>query len=228
MHSLDQGVGRILDAIDETGIAENTFVLFSSDNGGVPGIGENSPLRGGKATLFEGGIRVAAAVRWPTVIPAGARINVPLANIDILPTLMRIARVERYTGKPLDGLDVFDVLTGRKPELDRELFNYIGQEGPDREYVSYMTNEWKMIVYGPDVTDSEADDSARQRFLFRIAEDIGEERNLIAENSELADSMYQKIKEFRSLQPEGAVRPYREGRDDPKFVAPTHWRMAGE
>ena len=228
MHSLDQGVGRILDAIDETGIAENTFVLFSSDNGGVPGIGENSPLRGGKATLFEGGIRVAAAVRWPTVIPAGARINVPLANIDILPTLMRIARVERYTGKPIDGLDVFDVLTGRKPELDRELFNYIGQEGPDREYVSYMTNEWKMIVYGPDVTDSEADDSARQRFLFRIAEDIGEERNVIAENSELADSMYQKIKEFRSLQPEGAVRPYREGRDDPKFVAPTHWRMAGE
>lgn len=228
VHSLDQGIGRILDAIDEAGIASNTFVLFSSDNGGVPGVGENTPLRGGKATLFEGGIRVAAAVRWTSVIPAGQSIDTPLANIDILPTLMRIAGVERYTGKPLDGLDVFDVLTGREPALDRELFNYIGQEGPDREYVSYMTNEWKMMVFGPDVTDAGADDSARQRFLFRITEDIGEERNLVAENPELADSMYRKIKEFRSLQPESAVAPYTEGRDDPSFVVPNRWQMAGE
>ncbi len=228
MHSLDQGIGRILDAIDETEIADNTLVLFSSDNGGVRGVGENTPLRGGKATLFEGGIRVAAAVRWASVIPAGQRINVPLANIDILPTLMRVAGVERYTGKPLDGLDVFDVLTGRQPELDRELFNYIGQEGADQEYVSYMTNEWKMLVYGPDVRDSGADESARQRFLFRIDEDIAEERNLVAEHSQLAESMYQKIKEFRSLQPEDAVPPYGQGRGDPSFVAPVRWQMSGE
>ena len=228
VHALDQGVGQILDAIDDTGISERTFVLFSSDNGGVPGIGENTPLRGGKATLFEGGIRVPAAARWTSVIPAGQRIRIPLANIDILPTLMRIAGIERYTGKTLDGLDILDVLTGRQTELDRELFNYIGQEGADREFVSLITRQWKMVVYGTDVTDSEVDDSTRQRYLFRIDEDIAEERNLIEEHSQLADSMYQKIKVFRSLQPANAVPPYRHGRDDSAFVAPHRWQMAGE
>lgn len=228
VHALDQGIGRILDALDESGIAENTFVLFSSDNGGVRGIGENTPLRGSKATVFEGGIRVAAAVRWPQRIPSGERIETPLANIDVLPTLMRIAGIEATGAKPLDGLDVLDVLTGAQPELERELFNYIGQEGVDREHISYMTNDWKMVVYGPDVTDSEADDAARQRFLFRIAEDLGEERNLLAEHAEQAASMYDKIVAFRALQPDGAVPPYSVGRHDPAFQAPPKWRMPGE
>lgn len=227
VHALDQGVGTILDAIDRAGIAHRTFVLFSSDNGGVPGIGENAPLRGGKATVFEGGIRVAAAARWTGRIPAGLTIDAPLANIDMLPTAMRLAGVERYRGKPLDGLDVLDVLTGRQVGLERELFNYIGQEGPDREHISFMTNEWKMIVVGPDVTDSSAAESDRQRFLFRISEDISESENLVASRPELAASMYGRILEFRALQPEGAVLPYAAGRDS-GFRAPPLWRMPGE
>ena len=228
VHSLDQGVGRILDAIDQAGISHNTFVLFSSDNGGVRGVGENTPLRGGKATVFEGGIRVAAAARWPRQIPAGRQVDAPLANIDILPTVMRMAEVERYHGKPIDGVDILDVLTGRQETIERDLYNYIGQEGIHREYISYMTNEWKMIVFGPDVTDESADDSARQRFLFHISDDRSEERNVVAENSELAASMYERIKEFRALQPEGAVPPYLQGRDSPGFNAPKRWQMRGE
>ena len=228
VHSLDQGVGKVLDAIDEAGIVRNTFVLFTSDNGGVRGIGENTPLRGSKATVFEGGIRVVAAARWPSRIPVGGKITVPLANIDILPTVMRMAGVDRYHGKPIDGLDVLDVLTGRQETLDRELFNYIGQEGAHREQVSYMTNEWKMVVVGPDVTDAGGDDSARQRFLFRISEDMSEQRNVLAEHPELAASMYGKIKEFRALQPQRAVPPYAHGRNDPGFKAPKHWELPGE
>ena len=227
VHALDQGVGRVLDAIEQNGIAERTFVLFSSDNGGVRGIGENTPLRGGKATVFEGGIRVAAAARWPTKIPAGLKIDTPLANIDVLPTVMRMAGIERYTGRPIDGIDMLDLLTGRQQSLDRDLFNYIGQEGRDREYVSYMTTDWKMLVFGRDVTDESADESSRRRLLFRIAEDIGEERNVIDEYPEVARSMYQKIKEFRSLQPQDAVPPYQQGRDA-GFKAPPRWRMPGE
>ena len=228
VHSLDQGIGRILDAIDQAGISGETFVLFSSDNGGVRGVGENVPLRAGKATVFEGGIRVAAAARWTGKIPAGRRVEVPVANIDVLPTVMRIAGIERYTGKPLDGVDVLDLLTGRQEHLDRELFNYIGQEGADREQVSYMTNDWKMIVIGPDVTDDSADESKRQQFLFRISEDMAEESNVLDANPELAASMYEKIKEFRSLQPENSVPPYNVGRTDSGFKAPAHWRMPGE
>lgn len=228
VHSLDQGIGRILDALDETGATGNTFVLFSSDNGGVRGIGENTPLRGGKATVFEGGIRVAAAARWPGRIPAGQRITVPLANIDILPTLMRVAGVQRYTGKPHDGLDILDVLAGQEEDLNRELFNYIGQEGSHREHISYMTGEWKMVVVGPDVTDDSVAESTRQRFLFRISEDLAEERNLVGEHPDRAESMYRKIREFRALQPDGAVPPYTVGRDAPGFEPPRHWQMPGE
>ena len=228
VHSLDQGVGKILDVIDQAGISQDTFVLFSSDNGGVRGVGENTPLRGGKATVFEGGIRVAAAARWPSRIPAGRKIDVPLANIDILPTVMRMAGVEKYNGKPIDGVDILDVLAGTQESLDRELFNYIGQDGTDTESISYMTNEWKMIVFGPDVTDESADDSARQRFLFHISDDVAEERNLLEENPELAESMYKKIQEFRALQPRDGVPPYSQGRDASSFKAPPHWQMPGE
>ena len=228
VHSLDQGVGMILDAIDQSGIASDTVVLFSSDNGGVAGIGENTPLRGAKASVFEGGIRVAAAVRWPGVIPLGQKLNVPLANIDVMPTLMRIAGVQRHTGKPLDGVDMLDVLTGRKQALDRELFNYIGQQGTHAEQISYMTNDWKMVVLGPDVTDDTADDSLRTRFLFKISEDLGEELNLIDANPVLAEAMYQRIKEFRSLQPEEGVPPYAAGWDSGDFKAPPLWLMPGE
>ena len=227
IHALDRGVGRILNAIHDEGIYDNTFVLFTSDNGGVRGVGENTPLRGGKATVFEGGIRVVAAARWPGKIPRGRKIDAPLANIDILPTLMRIAGVQDPAGEPMDGLDVLDVLTGRQQSLERELFNYIGQDGLDREQVSYMTNDWKMIVYGRDVTDVSAGDGARQRFLFNISKDTSEERNLIDSQPTRAAAMFEKIRQFRSLQPEDAVAPYADGRGDPNFKAPPDWRMPG-
>ena len=228
VHSLDQGVGRILEAIRDSGIDNETFVLFSSDNGGVPGIGENTPLRGSKATVFEGGIRVAAAARWSGTIPPGQKIEVPLANIDILPTVMRMAGIQDDRGKPLDGVDILDVLTGREPSLERELYNYIGQGGPDTEYISYMTNDWKMVVYGPVVTDDSADDAKRRKLLFKISEDRSEERNMIADEPERAAAMYEKIKEFRALQPEDAVEPYRRGWRDPGFKAPPKWALPGE
>lgn len=227
-HALDESVGRILEAIDKAGIADSTFVLFSSDNGGVGGIGENAPLRGAKASVFEGGIRVAAAARWPGVIPAGGKIDVPLANIDILPTAMRIAGIAESGGKPLDGADALDVLTGKRQSLDRGLFNYVGQAGPDAEQISHMADEWKLVVLGPVVTDDSADDSKRQRMLFRIGEDMAEENDVAAEHPEKVAEMYAKIKEFRALQPEDAVPPYNEGRNSPDFKAPPEWRIPGD
>ncbi len=227
-HALDQGIGRILDALDEAEIADSTFVLFSSDNGGVGGVGENAPLRGAKASVFEGGIRVAAAARWPGKIAAGGVIDLPLANIDVLPTVMRIAGATSSSGKPLDGLDVLDVLTGKRQSLDRGLFNYIGQTGPETEQISYMTNEWKLIVLGPVVTDESADDSQRRLMLFSIGEDMAEERDVAAEHPQKVAEMYAKVKEFRALQPADAVPPYNEGRDSSSFQAPPEWRIPGD
>ncbi len=227
VHLLDQGIGSILDALDEAGIAENTFVIFSSDNGGVGGTGENAPLRGAKASAFEGGIRVAAAARWPGKIAAGGKLDVPMANIDVLPTVMRIAGVESSGGKPIDGVDLLDVLTGKQQSLERELFNYIGQTGPDSEQISYMTNEWKLLVIGPAVTDDSADDSKRLKMLFHISEDMAEEHDVAAENPEMVAKMYEKLKGFRALQPADSIPPYNEGRDS-GFQAPKEWRIPGD
>ena len=225
-HSLDEGIGRILDALDAAGIADNTLVLFSSDNGGVGGVGSNYPLRGAKASAFEGGIRVAAAARWPGKIPAGSTVSTPLANIDVMPTLMAAAGVEDHGGKPLDGINMLPVLSGENKTVERELYNYIGQAGPETEQISYMTNEWKLLVTGPLVTDDSADDSKRTRYLFRLSEDVAEKTNVAAEHPERVAEMYEMLKAFRALQPADAIVPYNVGRDA-NWKAPKEWLMPG-
>lgn len=219
--SLDEGVGRILGAIDESGERNNTLVLFFSDNGGVGGIGDNRPLNGAKATAFEGGIRVAAALRWPDVVPGGRKITAPLANIDVLPTVMRIVGANDHGGKPLDGYDVLDVLTGRKTVLRRDIYSYIGMGGEHDEQISYMTPQWKLVVLGPNVIDSTADDSKRSKLLFRIDQDPNEKNNVAADHPDVVERMLQKIKTFRALQPADAVAPYAAGRKG--FKAPKEW-----
>jgi len=221
--ALDRGVGTVLGAIDEAGIRGNTLVWFFSDNGGVGGIGDNRPLHGAKASVYEGGIRVVAAARWPGRFPAGGKITAPLSNIDVLPTLMRVAGLKTHGGKPLDGLDVLDLLTGESGGLDRDLYSYIGQQGPGREQVMYMTSEWKLVVRGPNIIDPEADDSQRTRELYRIADDPNERHDLAARNPDLVRRMYEKLQAFRSLQPANAIPPYDVGREG--FKAPKEWKL---
>jgi arylsulfatase B len=222
--SLDQAVGRILDALDERGIAEDTLVWFFSDNGGV-GVGDNRPLRQGKATVFEGGIRVAAAVRWPNRIPPDRKITAPLACIDVLPTLMRITGVGDHGGKSLDGLDVLDLLTGEQSQLDRDVYSYIGQSGESDEQITLVEPQWKLVVLGPNVADPDADPSKRRLLLFRIVDDPYEQRDLSHEHPEVVERMLDKLQAFRALQPSDAVPPYAH-RGGP-FQAPKEWRIPG-
>ncbi len=235
IRSMDQGVGRILDALDQNGIAGNTLVWFFSDNGGV-GAGDNRPLRAGKATVFEGGIRVAAAVRWPDRVPAGRRITAPTAYIDVLPTLMRVAGIEDHGGKPLDGIDVLDLLTGRKGEADRDIYSYIGQQGESKEQITLIEPDWKLVVVGPKIigpkivgpktADAEAEPPKREVLLFRIAEDPYEKQDVSSEHPEVVRQMLEKLKAFRALQPANAVPPY-SYRDGP-FKAPREWKIPEE
>ena len=223
--ALDRGVGRILEAIDETGERDNTLVLFFSDNGGVRGIGSNGPLREGKATSFEGGIRVAAALRWPRRIEGGRKVTAPLANVDVLPTVMRILGIKDHGGKALDGIDALDVLTGATQDVEREIYSYIGAQGEATEHISYADHDWKLVVTGPNVADEGADDAKRERFLFRIVEDPFEKTNLANKHPGVVKRMYQKVKAFRELQPPDGVPPYADGREG--FVAPKEWLMPG-
>ncbi|MGB0144405.1 MAG: sulfatase-like hydrolase/transferase, partial [Akkermansiaceae bacterium] len=110
--SMDQAIGRILKAIDNKGIKENTFVLFFSDNGGITRWADNGSWRAGKGTVYEGGVRTVAAVRWPAGFRGERTIDAMMGYIDIFPTLMALVSSEEKLSKPLDGRNMLGVTGG--------------------------------------------------------------------------------------------------------------------
>ncbi|MCX7016212.1 MAG: sulfatase-like hydrolase/transferase [Candidatus Sumerlaeota bacterium] len=112
--ALDDAVGAILKALEEKGLADDTIVFFGSDNGAPP-IGNNLPYRGGKHTLWEGGLRTPAAIRWPNHLPARKRTAEFLSVDDLHSTLLALAGAKRPDGPPLDGFDVSAVLREGAP-----------------------------------------------------------------------------------------------------------------
>lgn len=153
---LDDNIGRVLKAIDDNGLRENTVVLFLSDNGGQieRGASDNSPLRGSKNTLWEGGVRVPAAIRWPAALEGGKRITEPMGYVDVLPTLARIAGLNEPPTKNIDGTDVLDVLTGKQREIDRCIYL-----GPG----AIVSKRWKLLkdkLFQIDIDPSETTDVA--------------------------------------------------------------------
>ncbi len=128
VEDMDASVGRMIDALDRLGIAENTLLVFFSDNGGLrrPYLGggevttSNAPLRGEKGNLYEGGIRVPLLVRWPGVVPNGASSPEPVTSVDLYPTFLDAAGVHSPANHVLDGLSLLPVLKGDARDLGRE------------------------------------------------------------------------------------------------------------
>ena len=225
VHALDVGIGRVLGALDEHGVAENTLVLFFSDNGGSVGIGDNGPWQGCKATVYEGGIRVAAAARWPAGNIAGGRdVAVPLAYIDVLPTLMRAVGIPDHGGKPLDGVDVLDVLTGERDALERDLYSYVAVT-EDRDQVSVSEGDWKLVVFGPDLRQPGAAE-ASTRQLFRLDEDPLERNDVAGDHPDIVKRLTEKAIAFRALEPPDPMPSFSVGMDG--FVPPPDWRFGGD
>ena len=216
--SMDDEIGNILAALDDRGLAANTLVLFFSDNGGVPPAGSsNEPLRGRKHTLYEGGIRVVAAVRWPDGgLSGGRRVAAPSSALDVLPTLAAAAGVAPRDAAELDGGNVLDLWRAERAE--REDFEYYGyfngqyiegnMDRPDSERIESAvaySSEWKLIRTGPNL-DRAAEPRAGARLeLFRIREDPGESSDLSASRPEVVAEMLQKILAFRRLKPARAM-----------------------
>ena len=111
--AVDEAVGQVVDALKKKGMLDNTLIVFSSDNGGVsPGVRANNlPLRAGKGTIYEGGVRVCAFATWPGKIPAGIHIKEPLHMIDWFPTFVTLGGGSLKQKLPLDGRDIWPVLT---------------------------------------------------------------------------------------------------------------------
>jgi arylsulfatase B len=221
--SMDQAIGKVLAAIDEKDIVDNTFVLFLSDNGGTR-FGDNRPWRSGKGSVYEGGVRVPAVVRWPVGgLIGGREVDAMMGYIDIYPTIKRIARATGPDANPLDGRDMFDVLLGKAEPPQRDWFSYIAQGTPDR--IAVCDGTWKLVVSG-NVLDVSLDDGDRDKTdggstieLFRLDRDPGEKTNLVGKHPEIAGQLLKRLKEHRQLKID--VPHFLQGREG--FVAPKDW-----
>jgi len=228
--SMDQAIGKILGAIDTKGIANNTFVLFFSDNGAIS-YGDNGPWRSGKGSVYEGGLRVPAIVRWPGRIRGGRTVDAMMGYIDVYPTVKSIAGITDPDPNPLDGRDMLEVFRGKAKAPKRNWFSYIAQGRPDSTAVCDGT--WKLVVVGGSVLDVTLDsgtlpgDSKTKPSveLFRLDRDPGEKTNLITKHPGIAAQLLKRLKEFRSLKIDG-VPDYLQGREG--FKAPKDWVIEKE
>ena len=173
LRALDRSVGQIVAKLEDEGLAENTIIVFSSDNGG-PGYidlaGINDPYRGWKLSLFEGGIRVPMFVSWPARIPAGTVIDTPVAHIDVTPTLAEAAGVGLPAGVEIDGRSLLALAegVGGLARPDDALFWQSGY------YRVVRAGDWKLQVDG----------KQGKSWLFDLGRDPAESTNLAASEPE--------------------------------------------
>ncbi len=153
---LDDSVGRITTKLDELGLADNTIVIFTSDNGGLDRMASCAPLRGGKGMAYEGGIRVPMIVRWPAKVKAGSTCSAPVHIVDYYPTFQQIAHGDRRD-QQLDGVSFLPLLKG-SPTLDRAaLYWHMPHYVPmyARTPCSVIRKgDWKLIHYFGDTFDT--------------------------------------------------------------------------
>lgn len=136
---LDAYIGRILSTLDETGLRDNTLVIFTSDNGGHPQYTSNKPLRGSKWNLYEGGIRVPFLARWPSVIREYSVCETPAIGYDLLPTFTEIAGGTVPT-KGIDGTSLSPLLRDPAKFLDRDLYWHFPYYHPERGFDQALKN----------------------------------------------------------------------------------------
>lgn len=227
--SLDEGVGRVLQAIEDSGEAERTQVWFLSDNGGIGGVKDNNlPLRGNKLTTYEGGVRVVACVRWPAAWKGGRRIEHTMGYLDVLPTVLASAGIDPGAGqapeRPLDGISLVALLAGDQTGFpERDWYSYHGQGGPKQETIAIKTARWKMIVQGPDLREHGITNQHKVQ-LFAMPDDLLEKNDVSRKHPKVITSLTRKLTAYRTLQPEQNVRPYTAGRQG--YTPPKDWRIA--
>ncbi len=201
--SLDQNIGKILDALDAQGLSENTIVFFFSDNGGIEVFGsDNGPFRGGKLETFEGGIRVGGVLRWPGQVKPGSTSDTVVSVMDIFPSFARAAGVEMGTAKSLDGMDRWAEIVGEAQSPRGDL--YFGSNSPmfNRYHVSVLEERWKLVQ----VIDHRSASTTVENFLFDLGADPGEQNNLAEAYPEEVARMADKIRLWRAEHPINGVR----------------------
>ena len=226
IESMDDAVGTLLDTLDRLHLAEKTIIIFASDNGGnmynqvdstTPT--SNAPLRGGKATLFEGGVRTPLVVVWPGLTKANSRSDALVQSEDFYPTLLAGLRLPTAPGQTFDGVSILPALQGQPLSRDTVFTYYPHAPGvPDwlPPAVAVHQGDWKLIR----IFFAGADGAHRWQ-LYNLRSDLGEHHDLAAEDPARVKALDALIEQF--LADTQAVTPVR----NPAFDAKSY-RLADE
>jgi arylsulfatase A len=188
VESVDDSTGQILRTLDELGLAKDTLVIFTSDNGGLDNGGNptnNDPLRSGKGYAYEGGIRVPFLARWPGHVPASIVSATPVSSIDIFPTIMEAAGRSNPIDRPIDGVSLMshfrsngECCLGRE-SLFWHFPHYRHNPGP---YSIIRKGDWKLIKFWAGPTE-----------LYNLAEDLGETKDLFGTMPDKAKELEEEL-----------------------------------
>jgi arylsulfatase A len=204
---IDWSVGQILDAVNRAGLDERTLVIFTSDNGPWLSYGNHGgspgPLREGKGTTFEGGVRVPFVARWPGRIPRNAAVEAPAITIDLLPTLAALAGAPSASDRPIDGRDIWPLLAGQPGARSPHdaLYFYWGQE-----LHAVRSGRWKLHLPHPyQALESAGRDGAPGKYvskeiglaLFDLEKDISESTNVADAEPEVVKRLLEYVERAR-------------------------------
>lgn len=191
---MDNSIGNILKLVDDLGLTENTMVIFFSDNG-APGNGDNAPLSGGKASMWEGGIRVPCIIKWPATIEKGQVINNFISSLELFPTILAVAGIKKPDSLIIDGFNILNLLTGKEKNLQREemFWEFRGQQAA-------RVGDMKLIK------------SSKANGLFNLANDIGEKNDLSKNDPESYNRIMNKFNQWKEemdkAEPRGPFRDF--------------------
>ena len=197
--SLDENVGRVLNRLKERDLYEGTIVIFTSDNGGFIGIDKragqtvpvtnNSPLRSGKGSCYEGGIRVPLLIRWPGITTAKSVCHEPTIVMDLFTTLLSAAGVDLSDASLLDGLNLRPLLESPTTKLDRDTlyFHYPHYYTTTTPVSAVRSGDWKLLEYYED----------NHIELYNLKEDISEATDLSAAQPEMAAQLRKQLQQWR-------------------------------
>lgn len=200
IEALDNSIGRILSALDELELSDNTLVIFTSDNGAFGGVADNAPLRAAKGYLYEGGVRVPLIVRWPGGVPPKSLCREPVISMDFFPTIIEAVGLKTDDNAPLDGVSLLPVLkqTGSL-KRDAIYFHY-------PNYAFHRDNRLGGAIRQGDFKLIENFDDGSVE-LYNLKQDIGERMNLADKFPERAAAMQAKLSQWRESVGAAMPRP---------------------
>jgi len=191
VESMDENVGRIMNALDSRGLKKKTLVIFTSDNGGRLPFANNASFREGKATLYEGGIRVPGILRYPGRLPTGHVSDQPVITMDLTTSILAATGTPLSSDAlPMDGINILPILTGDKPEQERQLYWFATHPREGTPYWrAFRSGDFKLLQINDDI------------FLYNLKKDPEEKRNLFPKFPEKGLELKKQYSRWESTLP---------------------------